>query len=492
MTLREEIEKFIKENDMLRFGDRLLVGVSGGADSVCLLTLLGELRDKLGIELLAVHIHHGIRGEEADGDELFVEELCHRMAVPFKSFRVSVPEEMKKLGLSEEETGRCLRYRIFEKLMKEGNFDKTALAHNRNDVAETLIYNEVRGSGLAGLSSLRPVRGKFIRPLLNTGRREIEKALEERGLSWREDRTNHEDEHIRNRLRHHVLPYLEEAVNGAALRHLYELSRSAAEASDFIRCEARKRSRQYLENKNGGLLIRQELLITEKKALRDEVLFLALEGLSGGRRDLGRIHLKLLYDLMQGKNGRRGDLPYSLTAEKQQDGVFIKKKKEEKNPSETPEIPLRIPGITLAGKWQLTAQLEEQVPRYIPEKRYTKWFDYDKIMKFSCLRHRLRGDRLVISTSGARKSLSDYCTDEKLPREERENLWLLAQGSEILWIIGRRTGESARVTEETKRVLRIEAREIRQETDLPAREEASGREREAAYEREYTDVDQQG
>ncbi len=495
MKLIKKVENYIIKKNMIVPHDRLCAGVSGGADSVCLLLLLSELREKMQFDLLVVHVNHGIRGKEADGDEVFVKNLCEKLKVPFKAFHVNVPHEARQRHLSEEEAGRCVRYEIFENVMSAEHLGKLALAHNMNDVAETLLHNEARGTSLQGLSSLRPIRGNIIRPLLGTSRNEIEEELKSRNLTWREDATNHEDDHTRNRIRHHILPEMENKVNDQAVRHLYELSETAAEISDFIREEAALRAESYLGKKDKNIRIKNELFENEKKPIKDEILFRAFEILTKKRRDIGRIHIESLYDLYEGTNGRRVSLPYGLIAEREAEGIFIRKDEKcgRKPPSEkkaisggilnpgkksiqeqndlkkkktfevhsaNEEISLRVPGTTIAGKWQINAEISDFWPQPIPEKPYTKWLDYAKMGEIYILRKRRAGDFLIINDKGNHKSFSNYCTDEKIPRSERDEIWLLASGSRIHWIIGRRMSADVKVSAETRRVLKLTVKEI--------------------------------
>lgn len=210
---RQKVLSFMKKNHMTDRGDSVLAAVSGGADSVCLLLLLHEMAAELGIKVFAFHMNHGIRGAEADRDERFVMELCERLNIPLTVAHEKVEEYAAERGLSGEEAGRILRYHHLGETAEKYQCAKIAVAHHEDDDAETVLLNLFRGSGLAGLSGIRPVRENIIRPLLCVSRKEIEEYLNEQELSWCEDSTNKENDYTRNKIRNELLPWVTENIN---------------------------------------------------------------------------------------------------------------------------------------------------------------------------------------------------------------------------------------------------------------------------------------
>ena len=199
------------EHHMLTPGDRVVAGVSGGADSVCLLFVLLKIREEIPFSLHGVHVNHGIR-KEAGEDAAYVEQLCSQFGLPFILVKENVRERAAAEKRSEEEMGRLVRYQAFESVMKSVGANKIAVAHNSNDQAETMLFHLFRGSGLSGLCGIRPVRDHIIRPILCLERKEIEQYLEERKIAYCKDATNEEDDYTRNRIRHHILPYAEQEI----------------------------------------------------------------------------------------------------------------------------------------------------------------------------------------------------------------------------------------------------------------------------------------
>ena len=192
--LQKKVESYLKRWNMIERGEHIVAGISGGADSVCLLFVLLRLRETQGIQVTAVHVNHLLRGKAADGDESFVAELCKRHDVPCRVFRIHAAAEARKRSCSLEEAGREIRRESMKSVLEEVHADKIAFAHHQGDNAETVLMNLCRGSQVKGMRGILPVAGEFIHPLLCVGKSEIEEALSERGVSWRIDATNFENE----------------------------------------------------------------------------------------------------------------------------------------------------------------------------------------------------------------------------------------------------------------------------------------------------------
>ena len=229
----KKIAAFVEQHQMLLRGDHVLAGVSGGADSVCLLLVLLELQKEYRLTLTVVHVEHGIRGEDSRRDAAFVESLCARLGVELKVFYEDAVAFSKEHGMTLEEGARELRYTRFSEVLNKDGANRIAVAHNQNDSGETLLFHLARGSGLKGMCGIVPVRGKVIRPLLCVSRREIEDFLRERGQEFCTDATNLDILYSRNKIRHQVLPLLTE-INAQAVEHLYQSARYVSEAVELV------------------------------------------------------------------------------------------------------------------------------------------------------------------------------------------------------------------------------------------------------------------
>ena len=463
-NLYQKVKTFSETWQLFETGDRLVAGISGGADSVCLLFVLKKLCEERKMELIAVHVNHGIRGEEAMEDQKFVEELCKGLGVQIRICSGNVPELARREKLSEEEAGRLFRRQCFEKICAEEQADKIVLAHHRDDNAETFLFHISRGSGLKGAGGMRPVNGSYIRPLLNVGRKEIETWLEEQHIPWRTDSTNLEDAYTRNRIRHQILPALETQVHAKASEHIGNWMEQMWSLQDYVEKEVEAHRAECVERlETGTIHLRKEPLYRLHPYLRQALVRKVLEEQAGQEKDLEAVHVQKILELLERQSGRKLDLPYDLEAVRDYEGVKIRKKQWKRSVENWTRI-LQIPGRTAfpGAKAEIICKIIEKnhgfSPEQLPQTPYTKWFDYDIMNCNLEIRFREPGDYLVVDDSGHRQKLKSFFINEKIPAEQRSGILLVAAGKEILWIPGYRRGDSYRVKEETKKILQIELR----------------------------------
>ena len=580
MDLTEKILFYMKRYHMIPENKTIVVGLSGGADSVCLLYVLAALRKKLGLQLCAVHVHHGLRGVEADADEAYVRDICRAWDVPLKAMRIDAAALAKQWGIGCEEAGRRARYEIFEECLQEmgGCRGAIAVAHHRDDCAETLLFHMFRGTGLDGMAGIRPVRktereSMIIRPLLETGKTEIESFLQEKGISWRIDSTNTGEDYTRNRIRNRVLPYAEKEICSGAGAHLAKEAQLLAETADFVRsctrqalercrveaddlkanacgievvehvgrregtAEHRKNDKRSVIYLNINLL-QQEDMFLQKQCVRECLLEI------GTGRDLTAAHIEAVRHLVgtDCQSGRKLRIPACQLEVERQFGLLVFRRLERQQDAspeqqdaspeqqdaspeqqdaspeqqdasleqqdaspeqqdasleqrfdrgrqvglQTPELPLpehsselHVPGMgvvsvrylqrgelpageknTAAGEKNAAAGEENSVAagaflKNIPQKKYTKWLDYDKIIQSVVFRTRRSGDYLTIDDNFSKKSLKKYMIEEKIPANERNSMLVLADGNHIIWVPGGRISTYYRVTEQTKVILEV-------------------------------------
>lgn len=457
---------------MLTCGDRVIAGVSGGADSVCLFLMLLELREKIGFDLIAVHVHHGLRGEAADQDQQFVEALCEQHRIPLEIFRVNLESIAKKRKQSLEEAGRMVRREAFDSVCKKYGGNKIALAHHQNDNAETLLWNLSRGTGLDGLGGIRPVNGKFIRPLLCMNRKEIEEYLAKRKQSYCIDETNAGTDYTRNKLRHLVLPILEEQVNSAAVRHMNETMEQIWELQEYMQEQVEAAYQECVQEhfeKACWIQIQQKSFETFPELIKKMVIRKGMEQVGGKKRDLSHKHVDVMMELMNKQVGRTLDLPYEMHAKRNYEGIRLEKQRtysfgEEKKAEIMQECmsELNIPGETILvdRNLKLRCKILEKPKNLsikdIPQKIYTKWFDYGIIKSSLYIRTRQAGDTIVIDEKGHQKKLKNWFVDEKIPKEVRDSQLLLAENNDILWVLGHRMSQAYQVKQSTKWILQIE------------------------------------
>ena len=451
----KKVKAYMEEYQMVNENDTIVAGVSGGADSVCLFLLLEEYCKQKNAKLVAVHLNHKIR-EEAWKDAEYVKELCEEFGVPLHLFEEDVEAYAKQNGIGTEEAGRTARYRFFEQVLTEyGGHGKIAVAHHKGDLAETVLFHLFRGSGISGLTGMMPVRGNIIRPLLNVTREEIEQFLLEKGRNWCIDSTNQENTYTRNKLRNVVIPYAEKEICPQASVHVANAAKELTqikELLDEMTAEALKETVVFESDDEAVVLT--EPFLQKHEVIRKQIILRVLEYLTPARRDIGLVHVNDVLSLFEKENGKQIHLPYRLVATKVYDRVVIKRRQEETGEW---SIPVIVPGTINSESGEV---LEFSVFEYdksveIPRKRYTKWFDYDKITNCLELRNRRSGDYLIISAGGNKKSVKEYFIEEKVPREERDKRVLLADGTHIIWVVGMRISEDVKVTEQTHTILQV-------------------------------------
>lgn len=468
----EQIFDVIRRYRMIEPGMHVITGVSGGADSVCLLFVLTEYRKQVPFELTAVHVEHGLRGAQSLEDVAFTEQLCRKLGVPCRVVSAQVREVAGARGLSLEEAGRTERYRIFEEVREACAAERIAVAHNQNDQAETVLWNLVRGSGLKGLGGIRPVRGNVIRPLLFTGRRDIERILQEAGLTWRTDRTNLEQEYTRNRIRLSILPQMERELNEGAVRHIAQAAGRLSQVQAYVERMTVQAAGKCLYREGQSVCIDLHFFMKEDVLIRQELLRRAVEQCSGSLKDLGSVHIGALERLALMDCGRETHLPGGVRAVREDGRIRLEVcAAEEKNKTGRPDGPpaghegvaVAVPGICHAGGLRVRTELMENTPeimkQIIQEKKYTKWLSYDTIYGNVLFRTRRTGDYLVVNGQGGRKKLKDYFIDQKIPKDCRDGIWLLADGSHVLWVVGYRISEAAKVRAGTRSVIKIQLEE---------------------------------
>ena len=458
----EEVLQYMTQYHMVEPGDVVIAGVSGGADSVCLLLVLQKLAAELSISIEAVHINHGIRAEAGEDAE-FVRRLCENRRIPFHLICADVETQAKQEKMSTEEMGRKIRYEAFRQILGERK-GRIAVAHNSNDRAETMLFHLFRGTGLAGVCGIRPVQGEIIRPLLFLERKEIEQWLQEQEISFCTDATNLEDDYTRNRIRHHILSYAEEEIVHGAMANMNRAAKQLQEADEYVMRQTQaavKRCCVFTEHPKAAS-VKLSLLQKEDSFIQKRLLFYTVCEIAGRKKDITEAHIQSIYKLLQGTGSKECMLPYQVHVYKQYEWVKIEKSEAERGISqekhmELPELPVDIPSVMdVPGLGRVefrTFPCEKS--QIIPQKTYTKWFDYDKITKIMCLRPRQAGDYLTVNQQMGRKSLQDYFVDQKIPKENRNSLYVLAMDHHVVWVPGLRISEYFKITEQTEHVLQV-------------------------------------
>lgn len=448
---------------MLEPRDRIIVAVSGGADSMCLLSVLTVLRPDYDLTLFAVHVNHCMRGTDADADETYVKDYCEREHIELQICTVDVKKLAREQKVSLEEAGRHARYEAFESAAKQFSCNKIAVAHHKGDTAETVLFHLFRGTGLKGMCGIPPVRDKIIRPLLLLEREEIEDYLISKGIGWCTDHTNLEDDYSRNKIRNQILTYARKEINPRAIGHIAALSMQMRELHDFITEETKKAYEKTVVHTESSVIVNAVDFISLSPVIQKElIMFLLFEDFSIGGNITER-HIADVLTLMKKQTGKQISLPQGIIVKRCYEGIVFLKNAMRQEELYKDDLhfcqEVRIPGIyelPWLGKKLRLSLIDYKNYIIIPKNKYTKWFDYDKIVNAVKLRRRKKEDYLIISKEGGRKSLKSFFIDNKIPKEERDEILVLADGSNILLVPGLRSGEGCHIDKQTTRVLTAE------------------------------------
>ena len=470
----------IRTEGLLRRGDTVVIGISGGADSVCLFLLLRSIAAEWELSLAAAHIHHGIRGREADEDAAFVEELCRRYDTPCRVWHLDVPALAGREKLGLEEMGRKVRRQILASYARKqkGASAKVALAHHMDDAAETMLLALTRGTGLAGMGAIRArtfieeedggdksEKITLIRPLLGFRRSEIEAYLREKGQPWRTDSTNYSDDYTRNYMRSCIIP-LFAACNPKAVEHFARTAELAVGLKEVVDAEAERFLQAHSKETHG---LERKALAAVSPAFAGEVL---LRWLGPSVKNVAYAHIQSIKKLVEGRPGRRVDLPGGWYVESGYTHLFLRKAGTEAGfdpflwvDFEKPHPGEKLQVIFDGYEYTFEAEMAgSEAANIATEQKQKKDFfsiclNYVKIGEM-CFRFPLPGDTMTVTRDGKHKKLRRIFIDAKVPGELRERMPLLLSDEDICWIVGLRDCPAYFVEKGDSCVLRCKARPL--------------------------------
>lgn len=452
-----KVEKALSRFCMIVPEDRVLVALSGGGDSVALLYCLLELSKKRDFSLACAHLHHGIRGAEADRDEAFCRELCEKEGLFLAVEHRDIPRLAKERGISQELCGREERYAFFERVCEEYDLTKIATAHHLGDNAETNLLHLIRGTGLEGLRGIEPCRGRIIRPLLLVSKEEIEAFLEERKLSFREDSSNLSDAYTRNKIRSRVIPVLKE-LNPSFEEGIFRMNELILAENDYLEKCAKEAYEKMAKEGKSRVVLPLAPFLECHPAIRRRVLQLAFLRVTGQKPESGRA-LDIEKLALRGRPSK-GLILGNAEAKIEYEKLIITKKKGE-NITEPYAFPLQIGGENteiLHLGYRIFAEIlekEEFSAPKIQKKFKSCLFNYDKIYDTVISRNRKTGDAYEPLGGAGRRTVKKMMIDEKIPRGLRGTLPVFACGEKVLWAYGLRINDAYKVTADTQKILQI-------------------------------------
>lgn len=419
MNLYKEILEKNRKNKLIEENDKIVVGFSGGPDSVFLVEMLVKLRENINFDMVLVHINHLLRGENSDGDEIFSLDYGKKKGLQVFSRKINITELGKDMGLTLEEAGRKARYDLFKEIFEKTGANKIALAHNKDDQLETFMFRLIRGAGLEGLEGIVAKRDIYIRPISEIYKKDIVEYLNENNISYRIDETNLENEFTRNSIRLDLIPFIEKRYNPKFKDKLYFLIEEIREAN------------RVLEMKFEQYMVNNKLSIKKLKQLDKYLLSKVLiQYLYSYGIEVSRKKIQLIEDILYKGGSKDISLNREFILKKDYDFLGIEKNTK-KEDNYIKEVELEVPGQITFGDYIIEAVLSNEI-LYDKQNFYTSLKKGDKLK----IRSRNDGDRMIPIGMISEKKVKDILINEKVPKEKRDTIPLVLHNEEIVWIAG--------------------------------------------------------
>ncbi len=458
--------------------DAVVVGVSGGPDSMALLHLFLGLNASLdwALSVHVAHLNHQLRASESEKDAAFVQAASDSLSLPCTIETCDVPEQTKAESLGVEEVSRRARYEFFERVCLQVGARVVAVAHHADDNAETILHRVLRGTGVRGLVGIPRVRSispnsevRLIRPLLRRSRQSIRDYLADSGIAFREDRTNEANEPMRNRIRNLVLPQVEAEVNPQVRDALNRLGEQAGWVEEYLRETVHRTFESLIISRTDQeLTLNADALSRKSRIVQTEIVRMAFRSFGLGEQDLGFAHMVSALDLIaEAGSGKQVQLPGGMTIEKRYHQLVFSLPSDEPREMVAAEIAVHLPGRTLLPIRRLQIDCAigdcraEDVPRLRREAdRMVEYVDFDAVQPPLVVRKRRSGDRFCPLGAPGSKKLSDFLIDAKVDPKERDRVAVLCDHFGPIWVIGHRIDDRVKMTALTRRILHLRARPL--------------------------------
>ena len=418
--IEKKIAQYIDNERLFPINARIIVALSGGADSVALLRILHTL----GYDCEAAHCNFHLRGTESDRDEMFVRKLCKTMKTPLHTLDFATEQYAIEKKISIEMAARELRYQWFAEIKEKTKADVIAVAHHQDDSVETVLLNLIRGTGINGLLGIRPKNGDIVRPLLCISRKEITDYLQNAGQEYMTDSTNLQDEYTRNKIRLNLLPLMQE-INPLVKEHIIDTSNYLNDVNRIYNKGIEEGKQRVIEK--GNIRIVPLLKEPSPEALLFEILY---------PLGFNAAQTKNILTMLEGQTGKQFISKDGWRVVKNRELLLIDKKEKQENP----------PFCLIKEEKEYTKDF------IIPREKHIACFDTDKLIGEINLRKWQTGDIFIPFGMKGKKKVSDYLTDRKFSIIQKENQWVLCCGDKIIWIVGERTDNRFRIDEKTKKV----------------------------------------
>lgn len=424
MNVIDKVIKKIEKEKLVENNDRIVLGCSGGPDSIFLLEVFLKIRKKYNLTLALAHINHLYRGEFALRDETHVRKIGEKYNIPVFVRKKSMENLAKDKKITLEEAGREIRYSFFDEVLEKIDGNKVALAHNLDDQVETFLFRMMRGTSLEGLEGIANVRDKFIRPINEVYKKDVLNYLDTNNISYMLDHTNFENEYTRNSIRLDLIPFIEKRYNPKFKEKIFNLMEEIKEVNNFIEIDYD----EYIDgNKLNGKIVLSENPYVQKKIINK---FLNLNNIQASRRKIENI-----FELLTTSGSKKIKLDKDYTLLKEYDRIIIVKNKTQEKEIET--ITLKIPGEIIFGNYIISANLIGNKDQLDKNSFITTLKREDELL----IRSRKVGDRIKLKGLDYPKKVKDIMINSKIPKFERENIPIILHNNEIVWIVGIKKSE---------------------------------------------------
>ena len=464
LPLEQRVLGFIQEHNLVSNGQTILVAVSGGQDSVCLLHILHQLQSELGINLHVAHLDHQLRGKESAGDARYVAGLSKRLGTPATIGKRDASNYQKEHSLSLEEAAREVRYNFLAEVADRIGADRVAVGHTFDDHIETILLHLIRGTGTRGLRGLQPVARwgttdnglTVVRPLLEVRRNETGAYCSSHHLRPCQDATNQSLTPLRNRVRLELLPLLQ-GYNPQVAEALRRTAYIAGDDITYLEKEARRLWPSVAVIQGDTVAMDKKALLKLPVSMQRYLLRLAIENAGGNLKDIEARHIEELTQALSKSAGKRISLPYGLFFAIDYDRYLLSREPAALSPFPALDgkYYIKIPGTTVIPGWTITASFSEPEMITSEENSFIAYFDADKTGDI-VVRSRQYGDRFQPLGMHAVKKIGQFMIDARIPREWRDRIPIVDSGDGILWVVGYRINERVKVTDDTRRILRLE------------------------------------
>ncbi|WP_373483967.1 tRNA lysidine(34) synthetase TilS [Acetobacterium sp.] len=463
--MEKKVIQYIEEQRILEAGDHVLIGVSGGADSLALLYFLDKFAGMFHIAIGVAHLHHGLRGQAADADETFVKNFCQDRNIPFFSRQRNIQEISRTEKISIEEAGRKERYGFFMTIAQNHGYNRIAMGHHINDQAETMLMRLIRGTGVKGVSGIKSSRDNlYIRPFLCLEKKEILNYCEKNKLEFRTDATNFQKDYTRNKIRLDIMPMVLE-INPRAEVHFNEFTKIANEYEAFFEKYVDQIEEHILVSKENMVVIDRDLWLKEEPVVQKEILRRSIFKFKGSLKEIEYNHITAFYSLLNSdKTIWEIHFPHDIQISRRYDRVMVTEKQEAEGAIILPK-PILPNKTYLFSKERLIVETKFVTQDEFRKKRCffskemenhsEKYFDYDRIKGILVLRSRRSGDYFYPTGVAGKKSIKKYYIDKKIDRNRRNEIPLLVTDAEVLWILGYAINQRFLADDDTKNIIRV-------------------------------------